>query len=362
MYKLKRPTNRTLSDYYDAYGPGIQTLMQQLKDGILLIPITLGSGKTAVKLTLQVQRNSATWQFLDRYAQEAHLRRLLCGDWNEQLNIIQEVCHLFPNLIWQKRITKESYNAGNYQTYGTDAAGHEVVEDFNRILHWLFVEQMYDGGNSGVRLDKTQFVRERGMMVCPYCGRQHIDMAEVQGSVSKPYIDHFLPKSKYPFLAMTYMNLIPGCNTCNEASNKGTLDPLTYPGLDPLLLNPHVFRNTAVTFCYKYGFQGENNAKNFSILSIAENDYLKEGYLTRLKLGEFYSHQQFEVKDLYRNFTKATNAMKKFLIRLGLKDHFLNNIERRTLGYNLNDDEAPRRIMYKFKKDLFMQLRREYGI
>lgn len=362
MYQLRRPTNRQLLDYYAAYGPTIRALMHQLKDGTQIIPITLGRGRTSIKLTLRVQRNSATWQFLDRYSQELHLRRLLCGDWNEQLDIIREVCQSFPNLSWQKRMTKENFLAGKYATYGMSPTGQIVVEDFNEILHWLFVEQIYDGGYKGVHLDKTAFVRERGMLVCPYCGRQFIDMAEVEGSVSKPYIDHFLPKSKYPFLAMTYMNLIPGCNTCNEASNKGTLDPLTHPAFDSLLLNPHVFRNTAVTFGYKYNFMGENNARNFNIWTIAENTFLEEGYLTRLKLGEFYSHQQLEVKDLYRNFTKASNAMKKFLMRLGLKDYFLNNIEQCTLGFNLNDGEASRRIMYKFKHDLFMQLRQEYGI
>jgi len=47
---------------------------------------------------------------------------------------------------------------------------------------------------------------------------------------------------------------------------------------------------------------------------------------------------------------------------LGVKDTFLQNLEERTLGYSLNDDEASQRLMYKFKKDLLMQLKREYGI
>ena len=303
-----------------------------------------------------------TWQFLTKYSQEANLRKLLCGDWNEHLSIIREVSQLFPNLSWQNSMTKGEYDLGHYAIYGKDNDGNDIVEDFNEIMRWLFVEQMYDGDRNGVHLDKTAFVRERGLEVCPYCGRMFIDMAEVENSVSKPYIDHFLPKSKYPFLAMSYMNLIPGCNVCNEASNKGTLDPLIHPALEPLLLNPHEFRDSAVTFSYSYNHRGENDERNFSVYSGAENGNLENGYLIELKLREFYSHRRLEVKDMYRRFTKSTNSMKKFLMRLGLKEFFLDDIEMRTLGYQPNDDEAPRRLMYKFNKDLLGQMKDEYGV
>lgn len=361
MYRLKRPTNKQLTDFFTDYGPRIKWLMQQLESGTLTIPLTLGT-KHTIHLTLKVQAGSETHQFLTKYSQDVHLRRLLCGDWQEHVSIIHEVSGMIPNLSWQNGMTKGGYLAGQYRIYGRDADGKDVVEDFNEIMYWLFVEQLYEGKDNVVHFDKTDFVKERGMEVCPYCGRQPIDFAEVDGSVSKPYIDHFLPKSKYPFLAMSYMNLIPGCNTCNEKTNKGTLDPLTYPDYGSLLLNPHEFRESAVTFSYTYNHQGENNEKNYTVNSAAENVFLEQGYLKELKLREFYSHRTLDVKDMYRGFTKASSSMKKFLRRLGLKPHFLEDVEQSTLGYQLNDDEAPRRLMYKFKKDLLMQLRREYGI
>lgn len=64
-------------------------------------------------------------------------------------------------------------------------------------------------------------------MVCPYCGRQRINVASLPGKrPSKPPIDHFLPKRKYPFLAVSFYNLIPCCTNCNELANKGDFDPL----------------------------------------------------------------------------------------------------------------------------------------
>lgn len=361
MYKLRKPTDDQLSDYYDAYSIRIQTLMKSLADGTQTIPVTLGQDRTAVHLTLKVQTGSQTCLFLTKYAQEVNLRKLLCGGWEDHLVIIDEVCRQFPNLSWQKRMTKGNYDAGLYTKYGLDAEGKEIVEDFNEIIYWLFVDQLFDG-KKDVHLDKKAFVKERDLKICPYCGRVPIDVAEVDGSVSKPYIDHFLPKRKYPFLAMSYMNLIPACHTCNEDANKGDMDPLLYPNHEFRLINPHEFYDAAVKFGYSYNQQGENKEENFRVLSNAENGYLEEGYLQKLKLRNFYSNQTLEVKDVYRRFTTATNSLKKFLYNLGLNKTFLHDMEERTLGYKLNENEAPKRLMYKFRKDLFEQMKREYGM
>ena len=361
MYKLKKPTDKQLSDYYNAYSPRIQTLMTNLAEGTQTIPISLGQDGTAVHLTLKVQNGSPTFQFLTKYAQEDNLRKLLCGGWEDHLEIIDEVCQLFTNLSWQIRMTKGNYDSGLYTKYGQDADGKDIVEDFNEIVYWLFVNQLFDGKRD-VHLDKTAFVIERGLAKCPYCGRVPIDVAVVDGSVSKPYIDHFLPKRKYPFLAMSYMNLIPACHTCNEDANKGNLDPIVYPNHELRLINPHMFYDTAITFGYSYNHQGENKEENFSVLTYAENGYLEEGYLKKLKLRKFYSNQNFQVKSIYRSFTTATNSFKKFLYNLHVYKSYLDDLELSTLGYELNENEAAKRLMYKFRKDLFEQMKREYGM
>ena len=156
--------------------------------------------------------------------------------------------------------------------------------------------------------------------------------------------------------------MIPACETCNKLENKGDMDPVVYPRHEMKLLNPHEFYDRAVTFSYEYNGRGENDERNFKVKSETENDKLEEGYMTKLKLRGYYANQRMEVKDIYRRFTTASHSWKKFLYNLGVKDSFLQNLEERTLGYRLNEDEASQRLMYKFKKDLLMQLRKEYGI
>ncbi|OAV66517.1 hypothetical protein Barb6_02584 [Bacteroidales bacterium Barb6] len=67
--------------------------------------------------------------------------------------------------------------------------------------------------------------------VCPYCNRQYtftITKEKQKGEKQKrkdkkttrPEFDHFYPQSKYPYLALSFYNLIPSCHTCNHI--KGT--------------------------------------------------------------------------------------------------------------------------------------------
>lgn len=51
---------------------------------------------------------------------------------------------------------------------------------------------------------------------CAYCGEKI--------NLSKLDVEHFLPKSKFPYLSYSYLNLLPSCKTCNQ-----TLKRSIYP-------------------------------------------------------------------------------------------------------------------------------------
>lgn len=59
---------------------------------------------------------------------------------------------------------------------------------------------------------------------CPYCNADSV-YAFQKGDKTKvaSALDHFFPKSKYPFLALSLYNLIPVCSRCN-AQMKGAAD------------------------------------------------------------------------------------------------------------------------------------------
>lgn len=48
---------------------------------------------------------------------------------------------------------------------------------------------------------------------CPYCNAM---LAINVGKKARYQIDHFFPKSRYPYLSISLFNLIPSCNNCNH--------------------------------------------------------------------------------------------------------------------------------------------------
>ena len=71
-----------------------------------------------------------------------------------------------------------------------------------------------------------------GVTTCPYCNRSYIFTSSKKGT--RPQYDHYFPKSKYPYLALSMYNLIPCCSICNGL--KHDVDtchtPIVYPYKD----------------------------------------------------------------------------------------------------------------------------------
>lgn len=62
-----------------------------------------------------------------------------------------------------------------------------------------------------------QLIMELGLNVCPYCNRQYISTYYSQKGRTRGDLDHFFPKTLYPFLSLSFYNLIPSCKVCNSS-------------------------------------------------------------------------------------------------------------------------------------------------
>ena len=101
----------------------------------------------------------------------------------------------------------------------------------------LFCYKKFQDGNKNWGRHKLLFLME--IEVCPYCQRNYISSYEENNSKKTTAdLDHFYPKSLYPFLALSLYNFIPSCQICNSRfkGNKDTRDSI-YPyeeGFDEL--------------------------------------------------------------------------------------------------------------------------------
>lgn len=70
----------------------------------------------------------------------------------------------------------------------------------------------------------AEYIRETGFTTCAYCNAHPV---ETEGRRHSP-LDHYYPRERYPFLALTLSNLIPVCERCNNLKLKTVYNALTH--------------------------------------------------------------------------------------------------------------------------------------
>lgn len=144
--------------------------------------------------------------------------------------------------------------------------------------------------------------------VCPYCQRNYISSFEENDDKrTTADLDHFYPKSLYPFLALSLYNFIPSCQICNSRF-KGTKD--TYNSAYPY---EESFDDLGAKFKTSkeiiYEILGEKDANFFVEIdykNLKNKDREKvEKSIKHLGLDKVYkkSHNQY-IKDLLDNIEK----------------------------------------------------------
>lgn len=137
-------------------------------------------------------------------------------------DILDEMCelklkYLYNIYIYQNdQIDKGNYNisevkVGKLFTIIFVNFFYEMFFDYKEI--WNLIHEKKDNEFQFDRkIFHLNFKKENNIEVCPYC-----DM-ETTVSKSNNYVEHFLPKNKYPFLSMNANNLISSCGACNTSS------------------------------------------------------------------------------------------------------------------------------------------------
>lgn len=94
-------------------------------------------------------------------------------------------------------------------------------EEFFKQFSVLMTE-LYNGffqANVGKREMTIGYwlVERLKIRVCPYCNRNYtFSVAKTKSPKVRAQFDHFIPKKKYPMVALCFYNLVPSCPICNK--------------------------------------------------------------------------------------------------------------------------------------------------
>lgn len=173
----------------------------------------IGIPKKNNKFMQIIKGNKNRYQKMLDFVYQGILNKELILSEPEKLDVH---CKLFEK---QFKTDIESYKHAKYKvrtSFGKFKSTMETLyKNFTALNgHWLMSQ-----------LDIT---------TCPYCNRSYTFTVNAINKRTRPHFDHFLPKSKFPYLALSFYNLVPACPTCNALKGDKliTLNPYSIDSSD----------------------------------------------------------------------------------------------------------------------------------
>jgi len=184
------------------------------ENGVLYKNVKFDKEKSVIgKIKNQIDKIDNKYEDLKEFYKSVlnvDLYKLFCGKSNE-LNEINKILYKEIEKFKDKKISIKKGKKNIIITY------------CNHILNTFGYKEFRSSDNA------YWFAENLNVKVCPYCNREYtfrfpIYKSEKQNNKLKFKtdkkilfdFDHFLPKEKYPYLSMSFYNLIPSCSICNS--------------------------------------------------------------------------------------------------------------------------------------------------
>ena len=237
-----------------------------------------------------------------------------------------------------------------------DDEENKVVKDIRSILDNIFD---YNGFNKGVIVsddgkdflwNRHLYVIRTGVKVCPYCNREYITsyVDDDEHERTTADVDHYYPKSLYPYLQMNINNMIPSCNICNSKM-KGRKDTRH--------LNPYVDSTDSMLF--KIPFCNVDNLYSGNVEEVLIDDRSNsraKASIEIFQLDKIYQTHTDEAEEVLwdvRNYKAYRNEKLFYKEGMGLE---IKNFPK---WFRFLEDDPLNKPLTKMKQDIYRQLMEE---
>ena len=235
--------------------------------------------------------------------------------------------------------------------------GGKKASDINRLLSHIFKDMCYNSSNldkKDIVFNKFEFTTSLNINTCPYCNRNYI--YTTSPNKLKNEIDHFFPTTHYPYLAVSFHNLIPSCKFCNQISIKGSYDTHKNNVKNPYEIQDKDFKFTyfiqSIDLTQKRTY---SNSKCLELENLVNIQFKRSipSNLDCFKLEELYQKHSDIVMELICKKMHYPKTYIQDLVKLGFSKE---EIHRFLFCNYLKKDELHKRPLSKLIKDISEEL------
>lgn len=288
-------------------------------------------------------------------------KNLLTGD-VEYLAHVQQQLNLHLGIkswslrpSWTKDVLAFLKQLFNYDAFR--AGGSLLAQSKHGKVRWDS-DAVFQSGWSGGRFVEMMV---RKIRYCPFCNAETVYAVRLRNRRVLPYasaLDHYLPRSEYPYFGLSLYNLVPTCTRCNSALKKDAL--ISFSNV------PHPYRdNVYGMFRFKarirdiLSFDPQNEKEEFS-LDVQYNPYharsARHLFKDTFELKAIYN-QLFrpETREALMKLKYLTPSYRKVITeRYKLRGESIQSV---TLGCTLNPVDIQKYRHAKLIQDLHRQFR-----
>ncbi|WP_027624494.1 hypothetical protein [Clostridium lundense] len=248
---------------------------------------------------------------------------------------------------------KNSYNDENNK--GVKRSDYSLAHYFLHIYEKF--SNLGDKHFTKIGYNALDLVNTLEMNVCPYCNRNFISNTKLVDEKGIEYIkrtaqlDHYYPESEYPFLAISFYNLIPVCPSCNKVKLA-----------EEFGVNPYEIQNSDEHLIFDYNFSG--SIKNVKIDTVYISKDFKKNW-NALGLEELYQAHNNYLSDLLIRIkiynTLYRNDLNKYLSKWSSKSStdvseiVAEDIKRVLIGNYYLEEDLNKQPLSKLTKDIVRQ-------
>ncbi|EJG0698674.1 hypothetical protein C4G33_RS05980 [Vibrio parahaemolyticus] len=270
---------------------------------------------TPVEATMKITRDDEKEQIRLIHRRVVADLEVLSND--RQSKLLPSVIDNMQDTTIASEVKKQLKLINSMKTGTYDLSNEEV----NLFSNWINEFSGIFNYNAMSRVFGREITNSLDLDVCPYCNNEDIETINEVGAETRPDLDHFFPKSKFPFLGLTLSNIIPAGTRCNQKykSDKSMFDHV-HPYIDGI--------NQTTLFDFNYIFDEGRNIDAINITVNKQNNELDNNL------------DLFKVKECHNK-----NNVKTWFMRLEECYQHLSNSNPEFLNAILDDDNLIRTLL-----------------